>query len=103
MKTVLIGFTINVGSFKGEDGQPIEYSNRELTFITDSGEDQKNIGFKPYNEKFKLADLARILKVQPNDDIVNDALKVMVNKAVWVQFAPVANTLKVVNFGLEQK
>ena len=105
MKTVLIGFKINIGEFTPDD-QPdkkIPYSNRELTFITDVGEDSYNIGFQPYKEKFKLNDLARILKVQPQDSLVNDALRVMVNKAVTVQFAPVGDSLKVVSFALEQK
>lgn len=102
MKHILIGYQINVGEFTPDD-QPerkIPYSNRVLTFITDVGEDKYNIGFQPYKEKFKLADLARILDVQPDDKLVNDALKTMVNKVVNVQFAPIGDALKVVSFKL---
>ena len=103
MKTVLIGFEINIGTFENEQGKEVPYSNRVITFITNGGEDKKRKGFHPYSEKFKLADLADILSVQPNDALVNDALMSMVNKAVKVSFAPVNGTLKVVNFELEQK
>lgn len=103
MKTVLIGFEINVGTFTNDQGKDVPYSNRVITFITNTGEDRKRKGFFPYEEKFKLADLADILGVQPDDQLVNDALMTMVNKAVVVSFAPVGGTLKVVNFRLEQK
>lgn len=103
MKTVLIGFEINVGTFKNDQGKDVPYSNRIITFITNAGEDKKRKGFFPFDEKFKLADLADILGVQPDDQLVNDALITMVNKAVRVNFAPVGGTLKVVDFELEQK
>ena len=72
MKTVLIGFEINVGTFKNDQGKDVPYSNRVITFITNTGEDRKRKGFFPYEEKFKLADLADILGVQPDDQLVNE-------------------------------
>lgn len=101
-KYVLIGYTINVGEFTPDD-QPekkIPYSNREIWFITNCGENTYNKGFKPFKEKFKLSELAKILNVQPNDSLVNDALNALVNKAVNVQLAPVGDSFKVVYFEL---
>lgn len=102
MKTVLIGFKINSGVFTADDGKQVNYSNREVRFITDSGQDSLNVGFQAFTEKFKLSELASILHVQEDDRLVNDALNACVNKPVWVQFAPVGDKIRVVNFGLEQ-
>ena len=103
MKTIIVGFKISKGVFTPENGKdPINYSNREVVFMTDSGADSENIGFKPFTEKFKLAELAKILCVQESDDLVNDALKQLLNKPVTLDFAPVANSLRVVNFTPEK-
>lgn len=104
MKTILIGFTRKVGSFTSEKtGEVIEYSNRDLRFITDSGANADNIGFKPFTaEKMRLSDLAQILKVPENDEAVDNALKNLVNKPVNTQFAPKNDKMELVWFAAEK-
>jgi hypothetical protein len=103
MKTVLIGFVINIGTFKDDNGKDVPYSNRIITFISNTGENKTRKGFFPFEQKFKLVELADILGVQPDDRIINEALMTMVNKAIKVDFAAVGGQLKIVNFELEQK
>lgn len=100
MSYVLIGFSVQSGSMT-KDGQNITWDNRVVRFITDVGESQTDIGFSPFEQKFKVDELSSILHVQPN--MVNDVLKSMVNKSVTLSFAPVSGELKVRSFGLANK
>ena len=70
MKTKLIGYKISIGTMK-KDEQDVPYNSRTITFISDMGENETYKGFGPFEAKFKLADLAKILGVNPNNDDVN--------------------------------
>ena len=100
MKTIFIGFTRKVGSFTNEKtGELVEYSNRELRFITDSSPNSDVIGFSSFvAPKMKLEQLAQILKVKKNDEEVDNALKALISQEVNTQFAPVGDTMSLVWF-----
>lgn len=108
MKTFLIGFSRSIGSFTSEKtGELIEYSNRDLRFITDSGANQDNIGFAQFTaDKMKVGQLAQILKINnfdrmdkaSQDNAVDEGLKKLINREVNVQFAPVGDKIKLVWF-----
>lgn len=100
MKTILIGFTRRIGSFTSDKtGELIEYSHRDLRFITDSGANSDNIGFAQFTaEKMKLGQLASILKVKEDDVSVDNALNALLSKNVNLQFAPVGDQMKLVWF-----
>lgn len=102
-KCVLIGFEVKSGRIDRPGQEPFVYDNREITFISNTGNTSKRVGFFPFMEKFKLEEVADILGVQPDDRLVNDALFNMVNKPVTVDYAPVKGELKVTNFRLVQK
>lgn len=97
MKTILIGFKISEGEMV-KNGEKVAYNSRTVRFISDMGSNDEDIGFSPFEQKFKLAELAKILGVNPNSHDVNDALMNMVNKAVICQYAPVFGVLQVVGF-----
>lgn len=101
MKTVLIGYKISEGSMT-KNGEQINYNSRTVRFITDMGATDDNIGFSPFEEKFKLEDLARVLGVNPNSQQVNEALNMIINKPVVCSFAPFNGVLKCVGFKLEK-
>ena len=74
MKTLLIGYEIKKGSFTSEKtGEVIDYNNRILRFITDSGSTKENVGYAPFSEKFKMTDLAKCFGV-PETDVSVDAV-----------------------------
>lgn len=100
MKTVFIGFTRKVGQFSNRDtGELVEYSNRELRFITDSTPNGDVVGFSSFSvPKMKLEQLAHILKVQKNDEAVDNALKALISQEVNTQFAPVGDSMSLVWF-----
>lgn len=100
MNTILIGFSRKVGSFKSDKtGEDVNYSNRTLRFITDSGTSSDNFGYEQYTaEKMKLNTLAQILKVPENDEAVDKALKALINRPVNTQFAPVGGQISLVWF-----
>lgn len=102
-KCILIGFEVKSGVIKRAGQEDFVYDNREITFISNSGNSSKRVGFFPFLEKFKLEEVAEILGVQPSDQLVDDALFNMVNKPVIVDYAPVKGELKVTNFRLAQK
>ena len=101
MKTKLIGYKISIGSMKKE-GQEVPYNSRTIRFITDMGETDEDRGYSPFEAKFKLQDLAKILGVNPMDKDVNDALHICIGKDVVCNFAPVFGELKCVGFRLEK-
>lgn len=101
MKTVLIGYKISEGSMK-KNGEDINYNSRTIRFISDMGANDEDIGFSPFEQKFKIADIAKILGVNPNSNDVNAALNNCINKAVICQYAPVFGVLQVVGFVLEK-
>lgn len=101
MKTVLIGFKISEGVMQ-RDGKDVPYNSRTVRFITDMGANDEDVGFSPFEAKFKLEELAKVLGVNPNSNSVNDALRACVNKAVNCQFAPVYGELKCIGFTLEK-
>lgn len=100
MKTVFIGFTRKVGSFTNRDtGELVEYNNRELRFITDSAPNSDVVGFSSFSvPKMKLEQIAQILKVQKNDEAVDNALKALISQEVNTQFAPVGDSMSLVWF-----
>ena len=102
-KTVLIGFEVKAGAVPRQGQEDFVYNNREITFISNTGNSSKRVGFFPFMEKFKIEELAEIFGVQPSDSIVNDALRNLVNKSVFIEYAPIKGELKVTNFGLLQK
>ena len=103
MKTILIGYSINEGTMKDKKtGDDIRYNSRVIRFISDMGANDKNIGFEPFEAKFKMDDLARILCVNPDSQSVNEALNRCINKAVVCTYAPVYGVLSVVGFSLEK-
>lgn len=101
MKTILIGFKISVGEMD-KNGEKVSYNSRTVRFITDMGSNDDDLGFSPFEAKFKLADIAKVLGVNPNNNDVNEALKTCINKAVICQYAPVYGELKCVGFTLEK-
>ena len=103
MKTMLIGFTRKVGEFTNEKtGELIQYSNRDLRFITDAGTSKNNVGFTQFTaDKMKLSQLADILKVAENDDAVDKVLSSLISKEVNVQFAPVGDQMKLIWFSAQ--
>lgn len=100
MKVIFIGFTQSIGTFKDKNtGESVQYSNRSLRFITDSGAVGDNVGFTQFTaDKMKLAQLAEILKVPKTDEDVNFALTSLLSKEVNCQFAPVNNEMKLTWF-----
>ena len=102
--TLLIGYTRNVGQFASKDtGELIDYSNRILRFITNSGASisqpgKENIGFSQFGEKLKLAELAGILGVPEDDKAVDNALNALLQKEVITSFAPVGDKMSLVYF-----
>lgn len=101
MKTVLIGYKISEGSMT-KNGEQINYNSRTVRFITDMGATNEDIGFSPFEAKFKLEDIAKVLGVNPNSQQVNEALNMIINKPVVCSFAPVFGELKCVGFKLEK-
>lgn len=101
MKTVLIGYKISIGTMD-RDGKQVPYNSRTVRFITDMGANDDDIGFSPFEAKFKLDDLAKIFGVNPNNNDVNEALNSCVNKAVVCSYAPVYGELKCVGFKLDK-
>ena len=101
MKTVFMGYKINIG-FMDKNGEKVPYSSRTLRFVTDMGATDEDIGFSPFESKFKMSDLAKVLCVNANDRDVNEALNSIINKAVVCTFAPVFGELKCVGFKLEK-
>lgn len=101
MKTKLIGYKISIGTMK-KDGEDVPYNSRTITFISDMGENETYRGFSPFDAKFKLNDLAKILGVNPNDNDVNTALNMCITKDVVCVYAPVYGKLEVVGFKLEK-
>ena len=102
MKTVMIGYKISIGIMKGKNGEDVNYNSRTVRFITDMGANSENVGFEPFEAKFKLDDLARVLGVNPDNIQVNEALNRCINKSVVCTFAPVFGELKCVAFSLEK-
>lgn len=101
MKTVLMGYKISIGTME-KNGEKVPYNSRTVRFETDMGANDENIGFSPFEAKFKLEDLAKILGVNPNNNDVNDALTACINKAVVCQFAPVYGEMKCIGFKLDK-
>ena len=98
-QTILIGFEIKSGTFTSKDtGEVIPYSNRLLKCITDTGADVNHVGFDFFEEKIKLADLARYLGVKEDDLSVDEKLYNLIHKAVEFSYAPRNGTLAVVGF-----
>jgi len=98
-QTILIGYEVKSGTFPSKDtGELIPYSNRMIKCITDSGADSTHIGFDFFEEKIKLADLARYLGVREDDNTVNQTLNNLIHKAVEFSYAPRNGTLSVVGF-----
>lgn len=98
-QTILIGFEIKVGSFTDKNsGERIEFSNRIICCITDTGADETHVGFAPFEEKIKRTDLARYLNITDNDTNVDNYLKTLINKPVEFQYAPRNGVLAVVGF-----
>ena len=100
MKTLFIGYTRKVGSFTNEKtGELVEYSNRDLRFITDANPNTDVRGFSQFVEpKMKLAQLAQILKVPETDEAVDKALTALLNREVNLNYAPLGDKLSVVWF-----
>ena len=98
-QTILIGFERSVGNFTNKStGELVEYSNRNIKLITDSGCDSTHIGFDFFEEKIKMSDLARYLNVKSDDDTVDNALKSLLQKRVELSYAPRKGELAVVGF-----
>ena len=98
-QTILIGYEVKSGTFPSKDtGELIPYSNRMIKCITDSGADSTHIGFDFFEEKIKLADLARYLGVKANDLSVDEKLYNLIHNAVEFSYAPRNGTLAVVGF-----
>lgn len=88
-QTVLIGYEIKTGKFPNEKtGELINYNNRILRFITDTGATSDNIGFSPFEVKLKMEDIAKSLGIGQNDNYVNDTLNKYLNKEFDVIYAP---------------
>lgn len=104
MKTIFIGYTRKVGSFTNEKtGELINYSNRDLRFITEGGANNDVVGFSQFvAPKMKREQLSQILKVQDNDNAVDSALNALLNREVNTQFAPVGDTMSLVWFSAAQ-
>lgn len=104
VSTLLIGYQRNVGQFPSKDtGELIDYSNRVLRFITNSGattaqKGKENIGYSQFAEKMKLADLASILGVAEDDKAVDNALNALLQQEVITSFAPVGDKMSLVYF-----
>ena len=101
MKTILVGFKISIGEMD-KNGQKVPYNSRTIRFMTDMGATEEDIGFSPFEAKFKLADIAKVLGVNPNNNDVNEALKACINRPVICQYAPVYGELTVVGFTPEK-
>ena len=93
--TLLIGYSRNVGQFPSKDtGELIDYSNRIIRFITNSGQNsstpgQEHIGYSQFAEKMKRTELAGILGVADTEEAVDNALNNLLQKEVITSFAPV--------------
>lgn len=99
VQTILIGFERSVGNFTNKStGEFVEYSNRVVKFITDSGSDSTHVGFDFFEQKIKMSDLALFLSVKADDDIVDNALKALIHKPVELSYAPRKGELLVVGF-----
>jgi predicted metal-dependent TIM-barrel fold hydrolase len=100
-KTVLIGFEIKNGKFTNEKtGELVEYNNRVLRFITDSGQTSDNIGFAQFEVKLKMEDVARSFGIGLNDQYVNETLSKNLHKEFEVLWAPKNGTMTAVGFRL---
>ena len=86
MSYLVIGYQVKIGNMT-KNGEAISWNNRVVRFITDVGSDSENVGFAPFEFSFKIDELSKILNVQPN--LVNDALNQLLQKEVYVNFAPV--------------
>lgn len=94
----LIGYLISCGTFTTKSGEEIDYSNRVLRLITDSGANSENIGAAGYEVKIKASVIAQCLKCAENDNAVNQALNSLINKEVRFEYAPVNGVLAVCGF-----
>lgn len=99
-KTILVGFTKNVGQFTSDKtGEVINYSNRELFCITNIGEDRKKyFGYTPFKEKLKLSDLAASLGCAESDTAVDQKLDTLINKPIEFERAPRNGEFQVIGF-----
>lgn len=98
-QTILIGFEVSSGNFANKStGELVEYSNRLVKFITDTGADSTHVGFDFFEQKIKMSDLARFLSVKVDDYIVDNALKALIHKPVELSYAPRKGELTVVGF-----
>lgn len=116
MITKLIGFEVSKGSFTNEKtGELVEYSNRNLNLITDSGEDESHVGYSFYSEKkIKMKNLAKWLNIVTPKELpkeyeseneyldihVNKALKNLIGKVVSIDRAPRNGELEVVGIAV---
>ncbi len=100
--TKFIGYEISIGTFTNEkSGEVIEYSNRNLTFVTDAGADEKHVGFAPFqHKKVKMSQLSSWLNVKEDDKSVNNALDSMIDKVVMLDLAPRNGELTLVGMRL---
>lgn len=104
VNTILIGYQRNVGQFTDKGtGELVDYSNRIVRFITNSGasssqKGKENIGYSQFSEKMKLAELASILGVPESNEAVDNALNDLLQKEVITSFAPVNNVMTLVYF-----
>lgn len=88
-QTILIGYEIRTGSFTNEKtGELVEYNNRKLRFITDSGATKDNIGFEAFTVQFKMKDLAACFRVGESDKLVDDVLNQSLHKEYELSYAP---------------
>lgn len=102
--TKFIGYEISKGNFTDKtSGEVVDYSNRTLTFITDTGADEKHIGFAPFQyKKIRMINLASLLGVQEVDNAVDNALNSMIGKPVILDLAPRNGELALVGMRLSK-
>lgn len=92
MATILTGFEVRQGTFQGNDGKPVYYSNRILKLMTDDGADNLSFfGFSGYEEKLNSLNLCRWLHLRDDDEwrSLDNWLKNHLNKPVEFLRAPV--------------
>ena len=103
-KAILIGYEIKSGTFPNEKtGELISYNNRVLRFITNDGETKDNIGYAPFEVKFKMADLAKSLGVGEGDGFVNDCLSTNLHKEFEIHWRPVNGSMTCVGVSLVKR
>lgn len=98
-QTILIGFEVSSGNFTNKTtGELVEYSNRIIKFITDTGADATHVGFDFFEEKIKMSDVALYLGIKADELTVDTALHSLINKPVELSYAPRKGELSVVGF-----